>query len=310
MRKIAFLYPGQGAQKIGMGQDFYEKSPLAKEIFDQSCEILSQDMKQICFEENELLDRTDYTQAAMVVTCMAMTKEIVSRGILPDMTAGLSLGEYCAITAAGGMSVEDAIRMVWLRGQLMHHAVPEKTGGMAAVFGLSGEKITQLLAPMDGVSVANYNCPGQIVITGKKEAIENASTVLKEAGARRVIPLNVSGPFHSPYLKEAGEKLYEALQKIAFKELNIPYVANVNAEIVTEISKTKELLKEQISSSVLWEQSMRVMIADGVDTFIEIGPGKTLSSFMKKIDKTVKVFHIGTIDELEKVLETIENKGE
>ena len=175
MSKIAFIYPGQGAQAVGMGADFYEKSPLAKEVFDKSCEILGQDMKHICFEENELLDRTDYTQAALVTTCMAMTKEIMARGLTPDMTAGLSLGEYCAITTAGGMELEDAIKMVWLRGNLMHNAVPEGKGGMAAVLGLSGEAVNEAIAYMEGVYVANYNCPGQIVITGKTDAVEEAA---------------------------------------------------------------------------------------------------------------------------------------
>ena len=285
MSKIAFLYPGQGAQVAGMGKDFYEKSPLAKEVFDKSCEILGQDMKHICFEENELLDRTDYTQAALVTTCMAMTKEIMARGLTPDMTAGLSLGEYCAITTAGGMELEDAIKMVWLRGNLMHNAVPEGKGGMAAVLGLSGEAVNEAIAYMEGVYVANYNCPGQIVITGDKEAVENAAPALKEAGAKRVIPLNVSGPFHSIYLKEAGEKLYQALSEVTLGELKIPYVTNVDASIVTDTTRTKELLKEQVYSSVLWEQSVRAMIADGVDVFVEIGPGKTLSGFMRKIDR-------------------------
>lgn len=164
MSKIAFLYPGQGAQVAGMGKDFYEKSPLAKEVFDKSCEILGQDMKHICFEENELLDRTDYTQAALVTTCMAMTKEIMARGLTPDMTAGLSLGEYCAITTAGGMELEDAIKMVWLRGNLMHNAVPEGKGGMAAVLGLSGEAVNEAIAYMEGVYVANYNCRDRLLL--------------------------------------------------------------------------------------------------------------------------------------------------
>ena len=252
MSKIAFLYPGQGAQVAGMGKDFYEKSPLAKEVFDKSCEILGQDMKHICFEENELLDRTDYTQAALVTTCMAMTKEIMARGLTPDMTAGLSLGEYCAITTAGGMELEDAIKMVWLRGNLMHNAVPEGKGGMAAVLGLSGEAVNEAIAYMEGVYVANYNCPGQIVITGDKEAVENAAPALKEAGAKRVIPLNVSGPFHSIYLKEAGEKLYQALSEVTLGELKIPYVTNVDASIVTDTTRTKELLKEQVYSCLLY----------------------------------------------------------
>ena len=283
MSKIAFLYPGQGAQVAGMGKDFYEQSPLAKEVFDKSCEILGQDMKHICFEENELLDRTDYTQAALVTTCMAMTKEIMARGLTPDMTAGLSLGEYCAITTAGGMELEDAIKMVWLRGNLMHNAVPDGKGGMAAVLGLSGEAVNEAIAYMEGVYVANYNCPGQIVITGDKEAVANAA----------------------PALKEAGEKLYEALSKVTLGELKIPYVTNVDASIIKDTERTKELLKEQVYSSVLWEQSIRAMIADGVDIFVEIGPGKTLSGFMRKIDKSVKMFRIGTMEEVEKTVEAI-----
>ena len=225
--------------------------------------------------------------------------------LTPDMTAGLSLGEYCAITTAGGMELEDAIKMVWLRGNLMHNAVPEGKGGMAAVLGLSGEAVNEAIAYMEGVYVANYNCPGQIVITGDKEAVENAAPALKEAGAKRVIPLNVSGPFHSIYLKEAGEKLYQALSEVTLGELKIPYVTNVDASIVTDTTRTKELLKEQVYSSVLWEQSVRAMIADGVDVFVEIGPGKTLSGFMRKIDRNVKMFRIGTMEDIDKTVEAI-----
>lgn len=305
MSKIAFLYPGQGAQVAGMGKDFYEKSPLAKEVFDKSCEILGQDMKHICFEENELLDRTDYTQAALVTTCMAMTKEIMARGLTPDMTAGLSLGEYCAITTAGGMELEDAIKMVWLRGNLMHNAVPEGKGGMAAVLGLSGEAVNEAIAYMEGVYVANYNCPGQIVISGKKEAVETACEKLKEAGAKRTIMLNVSGPFHSRMLIGAGEKLGEVLENVEVHTPQIPYVANVTAQYVTDAAEVKPLLTKQVSSSVRWEQSVHTMLADGVDTFVEIGPGKTLSGFMRKIDRTVKVLNIEKLDDVAKVVEEI-----
>ena len=305
MSKIAFLYPGQGAQVAGMGKDFYEQSPLAKEVFDKSCEILGQDMKHICFEENELLDRTDYTQAALVTTCMAMTKEIMARGLTPDMTAGLSLGEYCAITTAGGMELEDAIKMVWLRGNLMHNAVPEGKGGMAAVLGLSGEAVNEAIAYMEGVYVANYNCPGQIVISGKKEAVETACEKLKEAGAKRTIMLNVSGPFHSRMLTGAGEKLGEVLEQVEVHTPQIPYVANVTAQYVTDAAEVKPLLTKQVSSSVRWEQSVRTMLADGVDTFVEIGPGKTLSGFMRKIDRTVKVLNIEKLDDVAKVVEEL-----
>ena len=301
MSKIAFLYPGQGAQVAGMGKDFYEQSPLAKEVFDKSCEILGQDMKHICFEENELLDRTDYTQAALVTTCMAMTKEIMARGLTPDMTAGLSLGEYCAITTAGGMELEDAIKMVWLRGNLMHNAVPDGKGGMAAVLGLSGEAVNEAIAYMEGVYVANYNCPGQIVITGDKEAVANAAPALKEAGAKRVIPLNVSGPFHSPMLKGAGEKLAKELEHATIHDIAIPYVTNVTGDFVKDSGEVKDLLAAQVSNSVKWIQCVEAMLADGVDTFIEIGPGRTLSSFVKKINKEVTIVNVDKYADLDKV---------
>lgn len=307
MSKIAFLYPGQGAQVAGMGKDFYEKSPLAKEVFDKSCEILGQDMKHICFEENELLDRTDYTQAALVTTCMAMTKEIMARGLTPDMTAGLSLGEYCAITTAGGMELEDAIKMVWLRGNLMHNAVPEGKGGMAAVLGLSGEAVNEAIAYMEGVYVANYNCPGQIVITGEAEAVAEAGNALKEAGARRVLPLKVSGPFHSPMMKPAGEELKKVFASVSMNPLLIPYVANINAEVITDCGRIEDLLVQQVSGSVRWQQSVETMIREGVDTFVEIGPGKTLTGFLRKIDKNVRSYHIGTWEEALSVCEELES---
>lgn len=292
MSKIAFLYPGQGAQVAGMGKDFYEKSPLAKEVFDKSCEILGQDMKHICFEENELLDRTDYTQAALVTTCMAMTKEIMARGLTPDMTAGLSLGEYCAITTAGGMELEDAIKMVWLRGNLMHNAVPEGKGGMAAVLGLSGEAVNEAIAYMEGVYVANYNCPGQIVISGEAENITKIMEDLKNVGAKRVLKLNVSGPFHSPMLAQAGEKLKKDLKKVNIKSPHIPYYANYTAELIDKNTSTeyiKSILSKQVSGSVRFEQSVRKLIESGFDRFIEIGPGDTLTGFVKRIAKDMKV---------------------
>ena len=305
MSKIAFLYPGQGAQTVGMGKDFYEQSELAKSAYEKSAKILDMDIQSICFEENDLLNRTDYTQAALVTTCLAMTREIEAQGLKPDMAAGLSLGEYCAIVTAGGMSYEDAVKTIWKRGCLMHNAVPDGSGGMAAVLGLSGDQVKAVTDGVDNVSVANYNCPGQIVITGKKDAIEAVTPALKEAGAKRVLPLNVSGPFHSPFLKEAGDELYETLEKVDWKPLSIPYVTNVNAEIITDISKTKDLLRAQVSSSVMWEQSVRRMIAEGVDIFVEIGPGKTLSGFMGKIDRSVNMFKIGSMEEMHTVVEKI-----
>lgn len=305
MSKIAFLYPGQGAQTAGMGKDFYTQSTRAKKAYEKSNALLKMDIASLCFEENPLLDRTDYTQAALVTTCLAMTEEIMAQGIKPDMTAGLSVGEYCAIVAAGGMSYDDAVKTIWERGKLMHNAVPDGSGGMAAVLGLSGEEVKAVTDQEEGVFVANYNCPGQIVITGKKEAVTKVTPALKEAGAKRVLPLKVSGPFHSPYLEEAGEKLYETLAQVEWKPLRIPYVTNVNAEVITNIEETKDLLKAQVSTSVHWEQSIRRMIKEGVDIFIEIGPGKTLSGFMRKIDRKVNMFKIGNMEEMQTVADKI-----
>ena len=305
MSKIAFIYPGQGAQKAGMGADFYENSEIARYIFDQAGEELDLDMKELCFEENDRLDLTEYTQAAMVTTCLAMTRVAESKGLKADITAGLSLGEYPAIAAAGGMNDMDAIRLVRKRGILMEQAVPAGKGSMAAVMGMETEKIEEVIADISDVSIANYNCPGQIVITGLAEAVAEASEKLKSAGARRVIPLNVSGPFHSAMLITAGKELGKVLEGITLHQLKIPYVTNVTAEYVEDPSETKALLEKQISSSVRWQQSVENMIRQGVDTFVEIGPGRTLAGFMRKIDRNVKVYNIQTVEDAEKVCQEL-----
>ena len=305
MSKIAFIFPGQGAQKAGMGKDFYETFNTAKEIFDQACQWLSLDMKELCFTENDRLDLTEYTQAALVTTCLAMEKVVEEKGLYPDVTAGLSLGEYCAIEVSGGMSMQDAVTTVRKRGILMEQAVPAGQGMMAAVLGMDADKIEAVTDAIDGVSIANYNCPGQIVITGAKEAIEKASAKLKESGARRVLPLNVSGPFHSAMLEDAGKELAQVLENVSLSPLKIPYVTNVTAQYVENSDETKALLAKQISSSVKWQQSVETMIKEGVDTFVEIGPGKTLAGFMKKIDKTVKVYNIQTVEDVDKVISEI-----
>ena len=302
MSKIAFMFPGQGAQKAGMGKDFYEQSETARKVIDKATELLDIDMKALCFEENDKLDQTEYTQAALVTVCMAMEHVLRERGLKADVTAGLSLGEYCAIASAGGMSTEDAITTVRKRGILMQNAVPGGKGTMAAVLGMKGEDIEKVVDPIDGVTIANYNCPGQIVITGWKESVDKASEELKAAGAKRVMPLNVSGPFHSPMLEEAGRELGQVLAGVQLSELEIPYVTNVTAEYVTDISETKALLATQVASSVRWQQSVENMIADGVDTFVEIGPGRTLAGFMRKISRDVKVYNVGTWEDVDKVV--------
>lgn len=303
--KIAFIYPGQGAQKAGMGKDFYENSEIAKAVYDEATELLQIDMKALCFEENDKLDLTEYTQAALVTTCLAMTKVIEEKGLKPDVTAGLSLGEYCAISAAGGMSESDAIKLVRKRGILMQNTVPAGEGAMAAILGMEASAIENEIADIEGVSIANYNCPGQIVITGKTKAVEEAADKLKAAGAKRAVMLNVSGPFHSPMLEKAGEELEKEMEQMDFTELQIPYVTNVTADYVTDISETKELLSKQVASSVRWQESMEKMIAEGVDTFVEIGPGKTLAGFMRKINRDVKMYNIGAWEDVDKVIEEL-----
>ena len=305
MSKIAFIYPGQGAQKAGMGKDFYENSPLARDVYDRASECLKLDMRALCFEENDLLDQTEYTQAAMVTTCLAMTAVLNEQGAEADVTAGLSLGEYCAIAEAGAMDLLDAIRLVRVRGQLMQHTVPTGEGAMAAVLGMDADQIDAVIEPIANVTVANYNCPGQIVITGGTAGIEQASKTLKEAGAKRVVSLNVSGPFHSPMLRSAGEKLGKELSAVQLGELKIPYVTNVTAEYVTDNSEIRELLTRQVYSPVRWEQSIRKMIAQDVDTFVEIGPGRTLTGFLRKIDRNVTVYQVNTWEDSKQIMEEL-----
>ena len=309
MSKIAFIFPGQGAQYTGMGRDFYEQTETGRKVFDQASELLGFSMPELVFEPNDRLDITEYTQAAMVTTSIAMMKVFTERtGIRPDVAAGLSLGEYCALAAAGVMSDADAITTVRQRGILMQQAVPVGIGSMAAVLGMEASAIEEVLASMDDVQIANYNCPGQIVISGKKEAVESAAESLKAAGAKRVIPLKVSGPFHSRMLTEAGKKLGQVLENVSVSKPQIPYVANVTAQYVTNAESVKPLLEKQVSSSVRWQQSVEMMIADGVDTFIEIGPGKTLSGFMKKINRNVTVLNIEKMEDVEACAECLQTK--
>ena len=301
MSRIAFIFPGQGAQYCTMGQDFYEQTKTGKEIFDMASELMGFSMPELCFEENDRLDITEYTQAAMVTTSIAMMRVLEeTKGVKPDVAAGLSLGEYCALAAAGVMSDADAITTVRQRGILMQEAVPVGIGAMAAILALDAGKIEEVIGGMDGVQIANYNCPGQIVISGRKEAVEAANEKLLAAGAKRAVMLNVSGPFHSSMLAEAGEKLGKVLDTVEIHNPAIPYVANVTAQYVTAAGEVKPLLEKQVSSSVRWQQSVETMLRDGVDTFVEIGPGKTLAGFMRKITRDVKVINIEKLADIDK----------
>jgi len=305
MKKIAFIFPGQGSQYVGMGKDFYETFPCAKEMIDLAEKVSGIPMKELLFEENENINITKYTQIAMLADELAIWSVLREKGVESAVNAGLSLGEYAALVASGVMTPEDAFRVVTKRGEFMQEAVP--TGGaMTAVLGADTAVIENICEETEGiVSIANYNCPGQIVITGEQKAVETAAAALKEAGAKRCTPLNVSGPFHSAMLLPAGEKLAAELEQVEIHKIAVPYITNVTADYVTDSSQVKELLKKQISSSVRWQQSVERMIADGVEAFIEIGPKKSLCGFMKRIDKTVPAYHVDKVTDLESVLEVI-----
>ena len=299
MGKTVYMFPGQGAQYIGMGKEFYDQFDVCKAVFDLACGVTGLDLAALCFEENEQLNITEYTQIAMLTVEAAIYMAMEERGLKPDYAAGLSLGEYGALIVSKALDPADAFRIVRKRGIYMQEAVP--TGGaMAAVLGLDAQTIEKVCAQTEGiVSVANYNCPGQIVITGEQAAVEQAGQALKEAGAKRVMPLKVSGPFHSEMLVPAGEKLAKEFENVTMRGIAVPYVTNVTADFVRDEEQIKRLLVKQVSSSVRWQQSIERLIEAGADEFVEIGPGHTLSGFMKKINRDVAVFHIEKPEDLE-----------
>ena len=299
MGKTAYLFPGQGAQTAGMGKDFYEHSAAARTFFEEASEQLQMDLKTLCFTDNENLNQTAYTQPAMVTAELAIVEAMKEAGIFcPDAAAGLSLGEYSALAAAGVLAPMDAVRAVKSRGRLMEEAVPAGEGAMSAVLAMKPETVEEILGDLGEVWIANDNCPGQLVISGRTEAVERAEEALRRAGAKRVIRLKVSGPFHSPLLKKAGEALGAVLEPIPAARPEIPYVANVTGAYVREKEPVKELLIRQVSGQVRWRQSILMMLEDGVDTFVEIGPGKTLSAFVRKISREAVVRNLETWEDL------------
>ena len=296
------MFPGQGAQYVGMGKEFYDNNEKSRSIYEQASAAVGLDIEALCFEENTDINITEYTQIAMLTTEVAMMQAVLDLGVKPDVTGGLSLGEYSALVASGVMDFEDCAKVVRKRGIYMQDEVPAGEGGMAAIIAMDADKILEVLEKVDGiVGIANYNCPGQIAISGEKAAVEKACELLKDAGAKRCIPLNVSGPFHSPMLKGAGEKLAKELEHATIHDIAIPYVTNVTGDFVKDSGEVKDLLAAQVSNSVKWIQCVEAMLADGVDTFIEIGPGRTLSSFVKKINKEVTIVNVDKYADLDKV---------
>jgi [acyl-carrier-protein] S-malonyltransferase len=313
MGKVAFVFPGQGAQYVGMGKDIVENYDSANKVFDLASKAVGYDMKKLCFEGPEDdLKKTENTQPSILTTCIAMAKVLDEKGLKADVTAGLSLGEYASLVIAGVLQFEDAVALVKKRGKYMQEAVPIGKGTMAAILGMERAALENALEkarPYGIVEAANFNSPGQIVISGEIEAVEKACEYAKELGALKAVILPVSAPFHCSMLAPAGERLAIELDETNIGEFNMPVIANANADYYGGPSTVKGLLVEQVSKSVLWEDSVDRMLADGVDTFVEIGPGKSLSQFIKKITKqskgNIRIFNVEDKESLENVIEKL-----
>lgn len=305
MSKIAFVFPGQGVQTVGMGKDFYDNCQVSKEVFETASKASGIDVCELAFTENDKLNITEFTQIALLTTEVAILKAVQEKGVKADVCAGLSLGEYAALAAADAMDLTDLFEIIKLRGHVMQEAYP--TGGaMMAVLGLDADTVAKVCEETEGiVSIANDNCPGQIVISGEENAVNKAGEALSVAGAKRCISLNVSGPFHSALLSKASEQLGVALKDKEIKDIKVPYVCNTEARLVTEKNEVKDLLTRQVSSGVRFRESIAVMKEMGVDTFVEIGPGKTVAGFIKKTDRELKVINVERFDDLEKLDELL-----
>lgn len=309
MNRVAFIFPGQGAQYVGMGKDFFDNFPIVKTVFEEVSDEINIDMKKLCFEgpENELV-KTENTQPAILATSIAILRVLEEEGISCDITAGLSLGEYASLVKSNVFSFKDAVKLVQKRGKYMQNEVPIGVGTMAAILGLDREQLKLCIenSKRHGiVEAANYNCPGQIVISGEIKAVEATVKKAKEVGAKKAVLLPVSAPFHCSLLKGAGEKLQKDLEKLNINEPEISVVTNVSAKVLSSKLEVIPSLVNQVSKSILWEDSISLMIDEGVRTFIEIGPGKILSSLVKRIaenkETEVNIYNVENMDNFEQL---------
>ncbi len=307
--KLGFLYAGQGSQHAGMGADLYEKYPIFRAAFDEA--ETDFDLKKVCFEDPEgLINQTKYTQPCMVAFAVGMTDLLKEKGMVPTVAAGLSLGEYSALYAAGVFERKTAVELAAFRGDAMQRAAEGTDSAMIAVLGLDRAALSEACteaSALGTVVIANYNCPGQLVLGGQKDAVEKAAALAKEKGAKRCMPLKVSGPFHTPYMAPAGEELKAYFQTVDFREMEIPVIFNCLGDVKPKETTIQELLVRQVQSSVYMEDSIRRMIGTGVDAIVEIGPGKALSGFLKRIDPQMKVYNVETAEDVEKLVAELED---